>query len=318
MFSYQVHIYEKQNNTWGWYNLTGWTRPFTDGTRLDETLDSGTLNLSCVPRQKAIKPFTRLRFIVSENGTEKGRIYRLVASARKTKRRYYGTPLYDWTINTIELTKLLERRLIDTMTVTKYINEVFNDSKYDAPYVWELYITSTANSMSIPSENCYKTPQLQGTTIDIYNPINQIAVEDAEYRSGDNPTGEIASVVITAPNGEKTTISVANTETNRVVGTYNLTQTGAYTIRANIKNATFRGTGIHFADRYTVTGSYTFALSAYNADTNPLPQQTISSVCKRLLSANDKTKEHRNARVCARSDVRCRVQQRPCSRVFFH
>lgn len=280
MFSYQVDIYEKQNEAWGWRTLTGWTRPFTDGTRLDETLDSGTINLSCVTRQKAIKPFTRLRIIVSENGTEKERIYRLVASSRRTRRKYAGTPLYDWTINTIEPTKLLERRLIDTMTVSKYLSKNKAEVQYKAPEIMPVATSNQDFRDHASSRNFnglkYLTPYLLGATIDIYNPSRIIAFSDYSLHGyNGNPYVEI-----TSPGGEITTFTVESPSSNNdnIIGTYTLTENGTYKIK------TYLDVSLGSVGQYRAYGSIDFFVSAYIQ--NMLPTQpTISSVCRRLLSA---------------------------------
>ncbi len=62
MFSYKIEANE--NNQWT--EIHGWVRPFTDGQTLDESLDSGKINLSFVTRSKPYAPFTRIRISVYE------------------------------------------------------------------------------------------------------------------------------------------------------------------------------------------------------------------------------------------------------------
>ncbi len=283
MFSYQVQIYEKQNGTWAWRNLSGWTRPFTDGTRLDETLDSGTLNLSCVKREKAIKPFTRLRFIVRENGTEKERIYRLVASARKTKRRYSGTPLYDWTINTIELTKLLERRLIDTMTVTKYLSTNYTRVQTSAIF-----------------KSGKKLEDIEGDT------NRAVGIFDIPFGTNDAITIPATSTMFLLPSDRTSIISGSaryswaecTTNIKNENGDIIASQTGNYGaptfphqfIKAGIYQIEYvlKILGIYTAGT-DITNRYFNAIYVYNVsvsnDSVLITQPTISSVCNRLLSA---------------------------------
>lgn len=132
MFSYQPQIFE--NNQW--QALSPWARPFTDGTALNDILDAGCINLSLSSRYNAIKPFTPIRIIISENGVEVDRIYRLVSSTKRTRRTFALSvgAKYDWTINTIELTKAMERRFIGTLTSTKYLHTDYNE-KYAAALV---------------------------------------------------------------------------------------------------------------------------------------------------------------------------------------
>jgi len=132
MFSYQIDIYE--NNQWA--TLKSWVRPFSDGTSLDDTLDAGTINVSCTKRSTPIKPFTKLRIIIKEDGSEVDRIYRLVASSKRVRRSFALSlgARYDWALNTIEVTKEMERRFIDTMTATKYLINNYASSGYGAVY----------------------------------------------------------------------------------------------------------------------------------------------------------------------------------------
>ena len=274
MFSYQVDIYEKQNGAWGWHTLSGWTRPFTDGTRLDETLDSGTINLSNVTRDKAIKPFTRLRIIVSENNVEKERIYRLVASTRSKRKRYAGTPLYDWTINTIELTKLLERRLIDTLTVTKYLTKDYASGYTPASYTAASFNSQWTHLRDTPT---YYTPYKVGETINIINPAKQIYWTDASSPS-DNSTCTV-SVYADGVAGQTFTTSGADTST--YIGTYTFPAEAEYTISVSFSGNVVAPTPSGYVFR---TDEYYFKVNCYTQlaeKTDP----TISSVCNRLLSA---------------------------------
>lgn len=132
MFSYQPQIFE--NNQW--QALSPWVRPFTDGTALNDILDAGCINLSLSSRYNPIKPFTPIRIIIAENGVEVDRIYRFVSSTKRTRRTFAPSvgAKYDWTINTIEITKAMERRFIGTLTSTKYLHTDYNE-KYAAALV---------------------------------------------------------------------------------------------------------------------------------------------------------------------------------------
>lgn len=66
MFGYQIQLYENKQ----WQDLPDWSRPFTDGTSLDDTLDAGCINLSLSSRSEPIRPFTPIRIIVSQDGNE--------------------------------------------------------------------------------------------------------------------------------------------------------------------------------------------------------------------------------------------------------
>lgn len=127
MFSYKIEANE--NNQWT--EVHGWVRPFTDGQTLDDSLDSGKINLSFVTRSKPYAPFTRIRISVYEgedtSGTPVDILQYVVDTDDVQYRRLAPSTkkLYDHSIALVELTKLLERDVCDTMTVTNYLGHEF-------------------------------------------------------------------------------------------------------------------------------------------------------------------------------------------------
>lgn len=127
MFSYKIEANE--NNQWT--EVHGWVRPFTDGQTLDESLDSGKINLSFVTRAKPYAPFTRIRISVYEgegtSGTPVDVLQYVVDTDDVQCRRLAPSTkkLYDHSIALVELTKLLEREVCDSMTVTNYLGHEF-------------------------------------------------------------------------------------------------------------------------------------------------------------------------------------------------
>lgn len=117
LFNYSVTMYE--NGVWG--AITTFERPFSDTETLDESLDSGNILLKGTTRSDDIAPFTRMRITVSD-GTTTETIERVTGSRKRTRKTYVpfanNTYLYDWEIQLLELTKLLERDIIRTMTFT--------------------------------------------------------------------------------------------------------------------------------------------------------------------------------------------------------
>lgn len=75
MITYTVEVYESG----AWAALKSWVLPFTDGECLDEGLDEGSATLSMSERTGVLKPFTRLRFTVTD-GTDTAEIDRVVMS----------------------------------------------------------------------------------------------------------------------------------------------------------------------------------------------------------------------------------------------
>lgn len=125
MFGYKIEANE--NNQWS--NITGWVRPFTDGQTLDDSLDSGKVMLSCVSRSAPYAPFTRIRISIYEEGIQDAVdvLQYVVDTDTVTTRRFAPATalLYDHEIGLVELTKLLEREICDTMTVTNYLGHEF-------------------------------------------------------------------------------------------------------------------------------------------------------------------------------------------------
>lgn len=304
MFEYNIALYEKNNSgVWGWQDLDAWTRPFSDGTRLDETLDGGTINISCTTRYKAIKPFTRVRIIIKENSaqapttyTEIGRIYRLVGSTKRTKRRFAETTLYDWTINTIELTKLLERRLISTMTVTKPLSgdRAYDSQSMSAPHINGNAYDVTIHSNIIPTYKLYiptgtiiTIPQAGGTGI--YHSNSWVTITGSvgvNYKA--------AIVTNTLKKSDGTVVATAVWTSDNPSGdnsiTHTIEETGTYTI-TTYWAVYLTQTEIDTNQPHT-EGNYEWSFVSYTYETMPeLP--TITSVCERLLESG----------ICRRKDI---------------
>lgn len=122
MFSYKIYIYEQN----GWRVLGDVGMPITDGAVLDDTLDEGRIDLCNTTRSRAIRPFQRIKIDCYENGVLTKTIQRVVGTAKRVRKRNTTPALYDWSIQTLELTKLLERDFIGSMTATKPLTKVFD------------------------------------------------------------------------------------------------------------------------------------------------------------------------------------------------
>lgn len=272
MFSYQIQLYENKQ----WQNLTSWARPFTDGTALDDSLDAGCINLSLSTRSEPIKPFTPIRIIISENGKEVGRIFRLVASTKRTRRTFAPSvqTLYDWTINTIELTKQLERRFIGTLTSTKYLH-----TDYAAGEVKDYGTVVGGNIQTWAQENTivnvpYSTPAITGTSYKIYPIKEQFSIKDKDHILQDDSYVEITTV-----SGDKIYTGTPSSTT-----AIDLTQQTKYIIRAHLHTKTTSMTSEYDYNWYVEFSVFTFSQIA------PKTQPTITSVCQRLLSSGITTR----------------------------
>ena len=271
MFSYQIQLYENQQ----WQDLTSWARPFTDGTSLDDSLDAGCINLSLSTRSEPIKPFTPIRIIISENGKEVGRIFRLVASTKRTRRTFAPSvqTLYDWTINTIELTKQLERRFIGTLTSTRYLHTDYAEQSATAPYTFEG--VGWQGGIKID----YLVPATIGTEYSLINPDNQIE-KDTDRNT------QVVSSSVSVYDAAGTLIKTVDTtnNSNEIVGTVQFSETGYYTIKSYLKY-TYTVSNQAFTREVT----YSFKISTFSQIV-PKTQPTITSVCQRLLSSGITTR----------------------------
>ena len=282
MFSYQIQLYENKQ----WQDLTSWARPFTDGTALDDSLDAGCINLSLSTRSEPIKPFTPIRIIISENGKEVGRIFRLVASTKRTRRTFAPSvqTLYDWTINTIELTKQLERRFIGTLTSTKYLHTDYASGTIAASYamsgenvdnlevIGKIYSPIEINSTkTVPSvESMFKLP-----------PTKTTAGVTTGWFWDETKIKAIQNNVVLQENsasGAAPELSFSTDTPGNITVRYEL----------RIRSESISSGSPTPAIIYWET-VYDFAISAFS-QIAPKTQPTITSVCQRLLSSGITTR----------------------------
>lgn len=271
MFGYQIQLYENKQ----WQDLPDWSRPFTDGTSLDDTLDAGCINLSLSSRSEPIRPFTPIRIIVSQDGKEVDRIYRLVASTKRTKRTFAQSTgnRYDWTINTIELTKLLERRFVGTMTSTKYL---YTDYANGYQQVQENLTGGTATGYKkyIDITQHYYSPVTEGKAFTVYS--NRYSINVTPNGTVTSGTIKSISVEVKSPSGQ-VLLNENLTENKTIqideIGTYTLTETMVIT---------WELVGDPGVLDETYINNLSFASFEQPA---PKPQPTITTVCQRLLSS---------------------------------
>lgn len=266
MFSYRIDLFENKI----WTALKSWARPFTDGTALNDVLDAGTINVSCTKRSKPIKPFTKLRVIISEDGTEVDRIYRLVASTKRVRRSFapsLGTR-YDWTINTIEVTKDMERRFIGTMTCTGYLAKFYREKILPAKYELSADSNGDFKDLAFIKQN-YLIPIVVGDSFDLYNPTTLIAFSGWTI-------DKVNQSYVQVDNEQM--IDTTNVTTD-VVGTKFASRKTTYSVRCYI-DANIRRSG---SGTKNAKGSYIFYVSAVDELNKSKP--TIVDVCNRLLYA---------------------------------
>lgn len=282
MFSYQPQIFE--NNQW--QALSPWARPFTDGTALNDVLDAGCINLSLSSRYNPIKPFTPIRIIISENGVEVDRIYRLVSSTKRTRRTFAPSvgAKYDWTINTIELTKAMERRFIGTLTSTKYLHTDYAAGSVLAPAQTSGMAFSGDYVGCLTRLNAVYTP-IAGFQLDILSFRSIYALADSTgsgvtklyYQWGTYP----CNVHVVDKNN---TIVYDHTFSSTSFGTQTITlpNTGNFTLTYSGKiDSKGTSAGASFSP---IDFKVELAISNFS-QIAPKTQPTITSVCQRLLSS---------------------------------
>ena len=271
MFNYKVEIYE--NNAWT--TLDNVALPITDGDVLDETLAEGRIDIKNTTRSKSIKPFTRLRIKCYDGETYKGKIQRVVGTTKKTRKRLVGTPTYDFEIQTLELTKLLERTIIGSMTSTKYINKNYDDTytasattyytistEYSPPSSGEISgVPSSVGAIQIGTAPTYKLYYPTGTQI---SSDALYITKPSDIAGVSTYTWEIEPYTIVKKNG----VAVAENT---------ITSAGAYTIEAH---ATLLQRGAAGNNDYEI--NITWTVSAYTKKMEA--GKSIASVVQRLLS----------------------------------
>lgn len=111
--------------------------PFVDCERLDEVLDTTQIILYSAEK-KPIKPFTRFIITITETDDEGNSsdnyIYRYSEKDAVTNKVMGNKPLYQHTLDLIEITKMLERAPVDNICFTNYLDENYgseNEVKFN-------------------------------------------------------------------------------------------------------------------------------------------------------------------------------------------
>ena len=219
MFKYTIEL-RKPNST-EWEPLKSWARPFTDGTTLDDTLDEGCINLSCTTRSEAIPPFSRIRITISESDEkgdykQVGQIIRVVGNTKRTRRTYSSSSptLWDWNIQTLEETKLLERYICDSMMSTNYLSKDYISGQ---GIIQPIYESAREKDYKYGNKSVYRSPYLLNNSLIIYDALS---VFEADW----NNLG--GNIYVDDPNGNRVYtgnyILTSDVQLNKT-GTYKIT-----------------------------------------------------------------------------------------------
>lgn len=269
MFNYKIEANE--NNQWT--EVHGWVRPFTDGQTLDESLDSGKINLSFVTRSKPYAPFTRIRIGVYEGENTSGTpvdILQYVVDTDDVQCRRLAPStkkLYDHSIALVELTKLLEREVCDSMTVTNYLGHEFVEEGGDTEGQRE----GGGSAALTGTPPTFPQWSSVGKTIEI--------PAASDYLTLPLITGTETSWIST-PKTTVTTIT-GESQTFTSAASYTFNESGVITIVADCEWFLKRG-----QYEYNMPFSITWQIIVYNfsnrQDSTPW---TITDVVNRLLTA---------------------------------
>lgn len=174
-------------------------QPIVDVDRLDTTLDSTSLTI--LNKEKdAIKPFTRFKIILADDGVvfddygnklsgngEVKVIYRVVYSDSPSISNWSADEskiIYQHQVELLEITKCLERFDVDNTTITNYLMFLYSDEAVYLPY--QVYPTTNFSwkyiSMQNPARSTLNLEQ-QTNDVKIYNTyqLNERYNIDATY-----------------------------------------------------------------------------------------------------------------------------------------
>lgn len=277
MYQYLVQVKDKDSDPW--QILHGWARPFTYGFTLDDTLDSGKIVLPFSTAEPIVKPFSRVRITINEDGAQVDCIDALCSNAQRTAKARVGVKTYEHTIELVELTKRLEREVCDTMTVTNYLGHDYTNIKNPTTYsvTDDPYSLVESGFTYNQSSLLYSTPIQQGSTVALY-PESQVFTlpNDTLLLSyaWSNGTGRTLSVI--SPSGETVYSGSPSTAASFIAE-----ETGTYTIQyaTEVRVQTAGSTGYNY-DPITVEISVSSVAIIPSSD-----NWTITDVVNRILSA---------------------------------
>lgn len=278
MFTYEIKVNEKNR---GWTTLGNCVRPFTYGTTLDDTLDSGKINVKCATYGKVIKPFTLLSIAIYENNVLQDTVYCLVANAEREMVRRDATPLYNHNIEVVELSKLLERDVCDTMTVTNYLGHNYTQGG-QIIYPTVTMNISSAEPYVVSTGKYYQGPVQQGNTVTLYNFANlfNFTMSSGPGTAGPYVKSSAGTVTVTAPDGTVIYNSVPPVDSGATV---QFTQDGTYQVQS-VLYWYFNDLNNPISPEVPYTGTATWQIGTF-AGRLAASDWTITEVTQRLLSA---------------------------------
>ena len=295
MFNYLVQTYEDG----AWQDINKVALPITDGDVLDETLAEGKFDLRSTSRVKPIKPFTRVRVKLYDGNTYKGKIQRVAGDTKRTTKRIAYPRRYDHDIQTLELTKIMERITIGTMTATKWLEHDFAlDSGNADPTIersgpestYQIFPSQVPEFLRVYKKGNTITVPASNTWLNALIPASAYGAERHQIlsRSG---AGELINK-----------IAAGNSDEDAF--TYTLDEDGSYTLETRIKVYGFGSTG-------TATIDYKWEFVAYTEKQSQPQNWTITSIVERLLAAGKTRRVGETQKITFNAEQAIKYSQTP-------
>ena len=276
-------------------NLTRYAvMPIKWANLLDEQLDEGVISLRNCPK-KVISPLTPIEIritnkVILKKGsqpvyTHSRTLYMIAADQPDSNENPVGSGRYDHDIRVIEVTKLLERTVVDSITYTNVIGKVFTANPTAAP----LTVSYPAGSRESDFNNYYKgqpasliTPVQDGSQISVPSYINLWTMP-----SGVGSRWTNISVAVYNEGGTQIAHTTSSTTGLSVI----LPTAGSYTVVYN---------GSYAYDGATTTITRPFPTLTFTIlvveNQLPLKKWTIKDVINRLLDVAEPIRKGESAR----------------------
>lgn len=265
-------------------NLTRYVvMPLKWANLLDEQLDEAVISLRNCPK-KVITPLTPVEIRITNNVYMGGNSvdnlvyskpitkYMIVADQPDSNENPVGSGRYDHDISVIEITKLLERIVVDSITYTNVKSKIYTANQYPMP----LAVSYENGASESDYTNYYKgqpaslitpIPANETLTLPSWNSQWTLpAVLEAEWTNVTVQVLDANGQIITSANGAMATPSISIA----VSGNYTIVYKGQFSSRP----------GASTIVRQFPTLTFTFAVAENRL---PLKKLTITDVITRLL-----------------------------------
>lgn len=177
--------------------------------------------------------------------------------------------LFDHIVETVELTKLLEREICDSLTFTNNLGHAYPSGAFYIKPIW--WAEKDLSESEIINTNTYLGPVALNSSIFVNSVENTITAKDIRYMILESES----NIAITYPDGSTETFSGYDTKSINT----SLYGAGSYNI---VYNCMYYSSGT--APAYREKVSLTYDVGVFNI-TNEKKPYTITSVINRILEA---------------------------------